>query len=265
VFPKYKEIQMPLLAEIRKRGGQTRPTAQDQQNRSVYQSLADFFGLSTTAINAKVYEADGTERSKWENMVRWARNDLRKLGLLVSPSYGVWAITKEGRDTLEVIQREQAGRDIMNTGHPIDLATFEMLQREAVEIGRRGEELVLEYERKRLVLAGLGNLAEEVRQISLENVAAGYDIQSFDMAGNQKYIEVKSSKARIAGFEITANELSVARESGDRYFVYKVMGVGEATPEIMEIQNPAALIDVGKLHLRPIQYAVSLGETFEQS
>ena len=69
MLPKYKEIQDPLLAEIQRRGGSTRPSQKDGNELTVYEALAAYFELTNEDLNEKVYETSGAERPKWQNIV----------------------------------------------------------------------------------------------------------------------------------------------------------------------------------------------------
>lgn len=92
-FPSYEDIEDPLLQELRRRGGSARPSDRDRQGRNVYDALADHFRLPREARDAVIYEK-GIARSKWENMVRWARRKLVDHGLLVRGLPGVWKINE---------------------------------------------------------------------------------------------------------------------------------------------------------------------------
>ena len=100
MLPSYDEIKIPLLAELQKRGGQSRPGDKDECGHTIYSALAIYFALSDKDLAEKVYEENGTARSKWENMIRWVRNDLKKQKLLVAPSHGIWAISASGENLL---------------------------------------------------------------------------------------------------------------------------------------------------------------------
>jgi len=93
MFPKYGEIEKPLLDELRRRGGRARPTDRDKQGRTVYEAVADYFALSEEARGASIIE-NGVARSKWENMVRYARRALKDKGLVDTPVHGIWEVRK---------------------------------------------------------------------------------------------------------------------------------------------------------------------------
>ena len=117
---------------------------------------------------------------------------------------------------------------------------FDLMLRAAARNGALGELLVLEYERKRLVRAKRPNLAAMVRWTSKENIAAGFDISSFEINGSPRFIEVKASVGGARRFMITRNEWNVAQIEKDRYWIYFVTNIN-SKPEIRLFQNPVRL------------------------
>lgn len=114
------------------------------------------------------------------------------------------------------------------------------LQETQAEQGADAEEYVVEYERKRL--QGHPRI-ELVKRISLVDVGAGYDIESFEGPRSflpDRFIEVKSHKGS-EHFFWSIGELEAAKELGDRYHLYLVdmdqHGAPEYAPFI--IRNPA--------------------------
>ncbi|MFV0387271.1 MAG: DUF3883 domain-containing protein [Pyrinomonadaceae bacterium] len=95
-----------------------------------------------------------------------------------------------------------------------------------------------------------------------ENVAAGYDILSFTDEGNEKFIEVKTTVQQHNRFELTANELSMAENMGEDYWIYRVTKIETDNPQILKIQNPKKLLMENKLVLKPTSFLVTLGENF---
>ena len=103
------------------------------------------------------------------------------------------------------------------------------------EIGWAGELFVLEQERKRL--RNLKLLTQNYpKQVSLESDIYGYDILSRDDAGNDMYIEVKTT-TRIEGdpeanrFYLSANEYQVFSANKTQYKLYRVYDI-EGTPTL---------------------------------
>lgn len=92
------------------------------------------------------------------------------------------------------------------------------------KLGFAGEAMVLKYERDRLIAAGKKKLAERVRHVSKEDGdGAGYDILSFEINGDQKYIEVKTTTGNeSAPFMITAKELKFSELNSKNYYLYRV-------------------------------------------
>lgn len=93
--------------------------------------------------------------------------------------------------------------------------------------GARAEEMVLDYEVKRLISLGREDLANQVRWVSKETGdGVGYDILSYDaVTGQEMYIEVKSSIGnKHDRFELSQNEFSFACLNPNSYFIYWIVG-----------------------------------------
>lgn len=94
-------------------------------------------------------------------------------------------------------------------------------QKRQAEQGRLAEEFVVAHEQKRL---SASPLTKSVKQISDIDVAAGYDILSYEDANATQYnrfIEVKSFYGR-PHFFWSLNEYETAKKLGDRYHIYLV-------------------------------------------
>ena len=92
------------------------------------------------------------------------------------------------------------------------------------ELGKKGEDVVVEYEKNRLILEGREDLATKVfttREIA--GNAERFDVLSFDKDGNEKYIEVKTTKGGLNNvFHISENEIEFSEQYQDRYYLYRV-------------------------------------------
>ncbi len=143
----------------------------------------------------------------------------------------------------------------------IDEKQLEELLQKKKEIGAFGEEKVIEYETKYLIENGRPDLAKFVRQISKQSVGEGYDIISYDLEGNKKFIEVKSTKNKNINFFITDNELNTAKLLENRYWIYRVVFLENGEANIYRVQNPVQKIDSGEWCISPLTYLVQSKNT----
>lgn len=135
---------------------------------------------------------------------------------------------------------------------------YEAIRRRCEENGALGEQLVLEYERKRMRRLGQPHLAERVTWVSRSSVGEGYDILSFNKTGAKRFIEVKSTIGTRNSFEMSYNEWSFAAANASSYGVYHVKKVRSNTPEIVEIGNPVPLEASGQVHKTPLGWRITL-------
>ena len=76
------------------------------------------------------------------------------------------------------------------------LVRFDFVARDAAnrDLGRRGEEFVVEFERKRLHDGGRRDLAQRIEWTAqVRGDGAGYDVQSFNADESARLIEVKTT------------------------------------------------------------------------
>lgn len=91
-------------------------------------------------------------------------------------------------------------------------------------LGLAGELLVMEYEAKRLHDAGQKTLAERIEHTSSSRGdGTGYDIQSFDLDGRERFIEVKTT-AFLAEtpFFVSQNEIEFSSHRSDQFHLYRL-------------------------------------------
>jgi hypothetical protein len=91
-------------------------------------------------------------------------------------------------------------------------------------LGTAGEALVLEIERDWLTKNGRPDLADKVVHTSVvEGDGAGYDIRSFNLDGETRYLEVKTTKGGISTpFFISPNELAFSAARAASYELVRV-------------------------------------------
>lgn len=91
-------------------------------------------------------------------------------------------------------------------------------------LGLAGEEFVLAFERARLTAEGTEALASKVEHVAqTRGDGLGFDILSFDSAGPERLIEVKTTKyGADTPFFVSRNELAVSESMAPQYHLYRV-------------------------------------------
>ncbi|MEJ8816199.1 DUF3883 domain-containing protein [Variovorax ureilyticus] len=121
---------------------------------------------------------------------------------------------------------------------------FEEVQKLRSEIGEAAELFALEWEKQRLLGAGLGNLVAKIDD-RRDRPAYGYDYLSHSGDGQERYVEVKAVGCLRGGdghrFFLSDNEhvVSVSRDHAPGYFFYLVFFDGKSKPERV-VAMPAA-------------------------
>ncbi len=132
------------------------------------------------------------------------------------------------------------------------------------KIGDRGEELVLRNEIEKTKEWGLPNeTLSKVRRVSLESDDYGFDILSFDQEGNERYLEVKTTKTNGKNFSfiLTRNEFETAKYYGKMYSFVIVFDI-LSNPRIWYMGNPF-VEEPYKVKIQPTQYRVDIKTTEE--
>ena len=130
-------------------------------------------------------------------------------------------------------------------------------------VGAKGERLTVQYERRRLKSKKLFKEAEAIKQLSMENVGQGYDIESFkgksQSLTHDFFIEVKARKDRLYSFIISSNEIRTAKKLGKNYAIYFWNDIGTDNPEQPEriIIDPVEALQIDECE-NCLQYIVYL-------
>ncbi len=102
------------------------------------------------------------------------------------------------------------------------------LDREArnASLGRAGEEFVVDFEQRRLHGLGKKALANKVEHVAAtKGDGLGFDVRSFDEAGSERFIEVKTTAwGKETPFFISRNELDFSKAYPDQFHLYRVFG-----------------------------------------
>lgn len=119
-------------------------------------------------------------------------------------------------------------------------------------LGRAGEELILRFEYERLWRAGEKKLADRIEYVAeTRGDNLGYDIQSFEIDGRDRLIEVKTTRfGALTPFFASRNEVSVSDDRQTEYQLYRLFKFSE---------QPKLFVLSGSLHqtcnLEPIQFS----------
>ena len=107
-------------------------------------------------------------------------------------------------------------------------------------LGRAGEKLVLDYEKKCLCEAGRGDLADRVAHVSeVEGDGAGFDIHSFTTAGDSKFIEVKTTaRPKETPFYMSSNEVAFAKAKQKQFYLYRLYDYSESSQSNVFLYAP---------------------------
>ncbi len=143
----------------------------------------------------------------------------------------------------------------------IGIEELEKLLEQKQLYGEEAEDFVLDYEKRRL--AGHSKF-DHIQKISEYDVAAGYDVVSYEDLTSQeldRFIEVKSF-ADAPNFYWSRNEMDVAKIKRDRYFLYLIdrSAMDKEGYIPLTIQNPyeAILKNESEWNKRVEKYYVSL-------
>jgi len=94
-LPTQRQLEVPLLRAILKRGGVVQVRA---QGREVDEALADQFSLTT---EQRTTTFPDRPESVWSNRIRWTRMSLVQKGELDGSQRGMWRLTEQGRRRAE--------------------------------------------------------------------------------------------------------------------------------------------------------------------
>ena len=107
--------------------------------------------------------------------------------------------------------------------------------------GDDAENLTMESERNRLEGKGFSDMAMAIQRISTVDVAAGYDILSFDgMSSSYEHdrmIEVKGTRGNGDAFFWSEGEIEAAKRFGNTYWIYFWRNIGNKDKETLEMIN----------------------------
>ena len=117
-------------------------------------------------------------------------------------------------------------------------------------LGLAGEKLILEFEHKRLWVAGKKDLAERIEHVAAQADNLGFDIKSYETNGREKLIEVKTTRfGASTPFFASLNEVKVSAARETDYQLYRLYNFTRS-PKLFVL--PGSLRNSCKLD--PIQF-----------
>jgi hypothetical protein len=192
--------------------------------------------------------------AEYNQQPKWKRNIRNALQTLKTNRQILW----DGNSSylFPSIISEETESSTLPARQGMTESQFLQIQERRKEIGRQGEEFVVDYERKKLVEAGNLELATMVKRVSIDDIGAGYDVLSFTTAGDKKHIEVKTTIGAGNSFEISINEID-KRKVLPNYFIYFIRNFNPGDNEIEPIIISSADIDT-QLELIPSSFRATL-------
>jgi len=129
--------------------------------------------------------------------------------------------------------------------------------KENKRIGDLGELFVIQLEKEKLIQANKPKIAKKVAHHAKDiGDGLGYDVLSFDVEGNQMFIEVKATKStKNTPFFITRNELERSKQEQDNFFIYRVYNFNDETlkGDVLILQG-----DASNLCVEAVNYKVKM-------
>lgn len=162
----------------------------------------------------------------WEKLIAETTRFLNKysalydeLENLVASSPTNMPVAKPGLTPVEPPRKTRTKLNRQRTfqGQVIDWA---QKQTSTKQIGDAGEALVIAAEREKLTKSGWLDKADLVAKVK---DGMGYDILSFDEAGNELHIEVKTTTGKVdEPFYFSINEKEFMEQHPDNYYLYRL-------------------------------------------
>lgn len=198
-----------------------------------YNSLFDF-GFMAYSNGHLVLAND------WYKLIRKQAKNSQIIAKIHPNDFGIIENSTIDAFVSQIIFLMGAIRDAGTPSSPIVIKplTPEQRAKEAerlAQIGQKGELHVIEYEQQRLRKLGMVRVGYP-RHVALESMHYGYDILSLDKAGNDIYIEVKTTTRTkddlvSRSFFLSTNEFDFFSKHKEHYKLYRVYDI-ENTPSI---------------------------------
>ncbi len=125
------------------------------------------------------------------------------------------------------------------------IGTWDFVELEAMnrDLGAAGERAVVARERASLERAGEHSLAARVEHVSQTvGDGLGFDIRSFEADGQEKLIEVKTTRQGVHWpMLVSRNEVEVSAVEQDRYHLYRLFNFGPEAVSFYTVRGDLSL------------------------
>lgn len=194
---------------------------------------------------------------KWQ-IIDWKKHS----GEVVHEDEETYALdTNNNKYNVKINGREAQYIPLMKRTGKIKIITnidiqFEKEAKKNTQLGDKGENIVVEYEKNRLINEGREDLAKKVMTTKdFAGNAEKFDILSYEKDGTERYIEVKTTTGGLScQFHISEKEVEFSNEFGSQYYLYRVYNVNKV-PCIKIMPGP-----IDRNVLMPSEYVGVIGE-----
>ncbi len=208
----------------------------DKDNISKYNFEKDLLELAK--IYEEIYYSMGSLSYDdiIENLLSKSEEDLVLLEEAKNEIYNT-LLTEAGDEEAEVVELTQIDvPSVVKNGYfgiskkRIKKTDYVKKAKKDAEIGLKGEQLVLENEKAKMIEHGRNDLLVNIKWVSEYDDSLGYDIESFDFDSDGKekqiYIEVKTTESNEKNvFFVSKNEVERMNDLKDKYWIYRVCNI----------------------------------------
>lgn len=229
-----------------------RPTTYFPVKPTPFNNLLAYYGLQ----NKVAGQVDWSRYSILMELADWLRERLSGYGsanTVELHSY-MWVVAYLGPATKGSKRRRSVNFDL-------ELAERQRRAMERERRGLMGERFVYEQEIDRLNKLGKRKLAQDVRLVSCDSSARGFDIKSYDDDGTEIHIEVKTttaSEGNDPGLWLTESERRTAKDDPN-WHLYRVWAIDDR-PQCRDLGN-VITEPLSDWHLAPCGWFFSRGNS----
>lgn len=197
---------------------------------------------------------------RWQ-ILNWNENNEISYESLKEIDKKTVALRINNKNEIVIKEKTRKGNNTKDFYNNVNV-DFEGEIRKNTILGNKGEDSVVVYEKNKLKEAGREDLAERV---STTRMIAGnaerFDVLSFESNGQEKYIEVKTTRGNVNNyFHISENEIQFSEKYSKKYYLYRLFNFNVKTFSAdLKIQKGA----VNRNNLLPIEYIGKIGEKNE--